>query len=218
MPTISLATPTALTVITAGLHATNYNAIQTLLNGGLKNDNIASDAAIDASKISGGGVRTTRLPVHLTHANDGNSWWGVSSGTQFQWGHWNFLKDVAGYVWGHVVIPTNVAATANAKFRVELFSSATSGVTRLGIEWRTSADNETLNWGSRLGSVEGGQDITVPGTAYLRKTVTFTPTGDTFAANDYCNFLLIHDGAHANDTLAVNTTVLGVWLEIDVNV
>lgn len=52
MPTISLTPPTALTVITAGLHATNYAAIQTLLNGGLDNANINSAAGIAFSKMS----------------------------------------------------------------------------------------------------------------------------------------------------------------------
>lgn len=54
MPSISLSLPVAGTNIAAGLHATNYAAIQTLLNGGLDNTNIATGAAIAPAKIAPG--------------------------------------------------------------------------------------------------------------------------------------------------------------------
>jgi hypothetical protein len=55
MPTISLTNPTALTVIAAGLHSTNYTNIQTLLNGNLDNTNINPAAGISPSKLALGG-------------------------------------------------------------------------------------------------------------------------------------------------------------------
>ncbi len=54
MPTITLALPVAGTNIAAGLHATNYAALQTLLNGGLDNTNLAAGAAIAVTKIAPG--------------------------------------------------------------------------------------------------------------------------------------------------------------------
>jgi hypothetical protein len=54
MPSINLTLPVAGTNIAAGLHATNYSALQTLLNGGLDNTNVAEGAAIAVSKIAPG--------------------------------------------------------------------------------------------------------------------------------------------------------------------
>jgi hypothetical protein len=49
VPTITLEVPTAGTEIEAGLHATNYADLQTLLNGGLDNSNIDATAVLDAT-------------------------------------------------------------------------------------------------------------------------------------------------------------------------
>jgi hypothetical protein len=68
MPTISLTNPTALTVIAAGLHSTNYSNIQSLLNGGLDNANVAPGANIALSKLSFPGG-TTFLKADGTFAN-----------------------------------------------------------------------------------------------------------------------------------------------------
>lgn len=46
MPSITLTNPTAGNVVTAGLHATNYSALQTLLNSGLDGVNLRTDIAI----------------------------------------------------------------------------------------------------------------------------------------------------------------------------
>jgi hypothetical protein len=66
VPTITLEVPTAGTEIEAGLHATNYADLQTLLNGGLDNSNIDAAAVLDATarvgvrKNSGGSVFSRR--------------------------------------------------------------------------------------------------------------------------------------------------------------
>lgn len=51
MPTISLTAPVSGTVITAGLHAANYGAIQTLLNGGLDASNLSSGKILGLSQL-----------------------------------------------------------------------------------------------------------------------------------------------------------------------
>jgi hypothetical protein len=52
VPTINLTLPVSATVITAGLHSTNYAAIQNLVNGALDNNNIAVAAGIAQSKLA----------------------------------------------------------------------------------------------------------------------------------------------------------------------
>jgi hypothetical protein len=59
---------------------------------------------------------------------------------------------------------------------------------------------------------ETAQDITVPGTAYLRKKVTFILT-ETLAANDLLIVEIFHDGDHTNDTLAATTLLFSCGLE-----
>ena len=52
MGTISLTLPVTGTVITAGLHSTNYTTLQNAINGGLDNNNINASAAIAQSKLA----------------------------------------------------------------------------------------------------------------------------------------------------------------------
>ena len=51
MPTISLTLPVSGTVITAGLHSTNYTTIQNAINGGLDNNNWAAGKIFAPSKF-----------------------------------------------------------------------------------------------------------------------------------------------------------------------
>lgn len=158
-------------------------------------------------------TRTVRVPINLTHPNNANSFWTVAPLTAWQMGHWEYVKDVDGGVWGHVLVPANLAGTPNAKIKLEIAANATSGVTRLNVDLAAIADGESLNPGSF--TQETPQDITVPATAYLRKTVSFTLTNAP-SASDLLLTYVAHAGAHANDTLAVNTLMLGAWLEVDV--
>lgn len=72
MGTITLSLPTAGTTVTAGLHSTNYSLLQTLLNGNLDNTNIASGAAIAASKLAG-------YPSDATKFLRGDGTWAVAA-------------------------------------------------------------------------------------------------------------------------------------------
>jgi hypothetical protein len=56
MGTITLNLPVSATVITAGLHATNYTAIQNVINGGIDNNNISNTAGIVLSKLGASGA------------------------------------------------------------------------------------------------------------------------------------------------------------------
>lgn len=56
MGTITLALPTAGTVVAAGLHSSNYSIIQALANGGIDNNNFAAGKIFDPSKIMQNGA------------------------------------------------------------------------------------------------------------------------------------------------------------------
>jgi hypothetical protein len=58
MATINLTLPQSGTVITAGLHSSNYGAIQTVVNGGLDNNNFASGLIFDTQKLMQNGATT----------------------------------------------------------------------------------------------------------------------------------------------------------------
>lgn len=110
-----------------------------------------------------------------------------------------FLKDVAGYWYGHVRVPQDYSSTP--KVILSIGANATSGVSRLAVSSYTAADTESYD-GSY--TTETAQDITVPATAYLRKDVTFDITSGPAAGDDLI-VRIDHEGAHANDTLAVDT-------------
>lgn len=119
-----------------------------------------------------------------------------------------FVKDVDGSWFGHVRVPQNYVSTA--KIIVAIFANATTGVARMTLSTFKAANAATYN-GSF--TAETAQDITVPGTAYLRMDVTFPASGSlatTIAAGDDLMIKLDHNGAHANDTLAVDLLIMEV--------
>lgn len=158
-----------------------------------------------------------RIPIDLRTPRvstlAGNAFWNVTGLTDHDLAYWEFVKDVEGKVYGLSAIPSNVAGTPNGAIVLEIAANATTGDTRLQVGTKAVADAESLNPGALTD--ETAQDITVPGTAYLRKTVSFTLT-ETLAADDLLLVEVFHDGDHANDTLAVNTLLVGAWLEVDV--
>jgi hypothetical protein len=110
-----------------------------------------------------------------------------------------FLRDVAGYWYGHVRIPQDYVGTP--KVILSVGANATSGVARLAVSSYRTADAASYDG---TYTTETAQDITVPGTAYLRKDVTFTITTASIAVGDDLVVRVDHEGAHANDTLAAD--------------
>ena len=109
-----------------------------------------------------------------------------------------FLKDVAGYWYGHLRVPQDYSSTPVIK--VSIAANATAGVARLAVSSYAIADAESYD---TTYTTETAQDITVPGTAYMRKDVTFSLTS-TIAVGDDLVVRIDHEGAHVNDTLAVD--------------
>jgi hypothetical protein len=164
---------------------------------------------------------TVRIPIDLRNPRvsslAGNTWWAVIGHTAWDAGHWRFNGDVDGKVYGLVPVPKNLDTTPNAKIVLVIAANATTGVTRLSIRTKAIADAESFNPASL--TAETAQDITVPATARLRKDVIFPSTGnltETVAADDLLIVELFHEGAHANDTLAVSTELYEAFLQVDV--
>ncbi len=73
MPTITLTLPTAGTDITSGLHATNYLALQTLLNGGLDGANFVNASLTLGSSFAlniGGDTNLYRSAANYLKTDD----------------------------------------------------------------------------------------------------------------------------------------------------
>lgn len=56
MTNVTLTDPTAGTVITAGLHATNNSSLRNAINGGIDNNNLSSSAGVVLSKLGQSGA------------------------------------------------------------------------------------------------------------------------------------------------------------------
>lgn len=158
---------------------------------------------------------TIRVPVRLENpaftANAGNSWFTAAALTAYDAGYWEFKKDVKGKVYGKVFVPHNYSS--GGALKLQIAANATSGVTTLSVATKAVADAESLNPSSLTDETD--QDITVPGTAYLRKEVSFT-LSEALAADDLLIVEIFHVGDATNDTLAVNTLLFGAQLQLDV--
>lgn len=178
--------------------------------GGNENDVLTKIGGAWAAQPPSGGGAASVTPVTLTNpqvsANGGNSFFTVLGMTDWDAGHWEFLKDVDGKVYGNVLIPANVTA---ATLRLVIAANATSGITRINIATASVASGASFNPGALTDAT--AQDITVPATAYFRKDVTFALSGLT--GGNLLILEILHNGAHANDTLAASTLLLGAWLE-----
>lgn len=159
---------------------------------------------------------TVRVPIQISNprvsTTAGNSFYSVLALTNYDAGHWEFVKDVDGTVYGYVKAPKNLAVTPNASVVLVTAYNATSGVSRWKVSSKDPADGETLNVSF---TAETAQDITVPGTAYLRKDVSFSLTNPP-AADDLLVLAVLHEGSHANDTVAVNSLLFAAFLQVDV--
>lgn len=119
----------------------------------------------------------------------------------------SLIKDVDGYIYGRIRVPQNYVSTP--KIELDILANATSGVTRL-VVGSAAVAFDAASWDVASFTDETAQDITVPATVYMDKLVTFT-LSTTPVVGDWMMIRVQHNGAHANDTLAVNTLIGGVF-------
>jgi len=210
----------------------NLQAIASVINGGIDNANLSPGAAIQPSKIAGYpadatkalkgdgswgvvGGSNTRIPIALTTPRSttlaGNAFWTSIGLTAYDWGHWEFVKDVEGVIYGQVMIPPSIVPAATAKIVYSIAANAASGVTRMNCSTKAIADAASFNPATLDDIV--AQDVTVPATAYTRKDLTFNLASPP-ASGSLLVVKIGHEGTHTNDTLAVNTLLLGAYLEL----
>ena len=163
-------------------------------------------------------MATWRIPIDLQNPRitslSGNCFPDVVALANIDKFMWKFVLDVDGKLYGQVQVPSNLAGTPAAAIVLVIGANDTSGVTRLNVATKSlSTDGESYN--ATLTS-DTAQDITVPATARLTKEVTFT-VGDlaNIAANDLLLVEILHEGSHANDTLAVNTELVAAYFRVD---
>lgn len=162
-------------------------------------------------------AQTIRIPVDLgvpqQAANQGNCYFDMLNLTDHDFGVWTLVKDVNGKVYGRATVPKNLSGTTGSLVvALAWANSASSKVARVSVAYSPIANGESLNPGS-LTDVTA-QDLSVPTTAYQRTDATYSLTG--LAADDVLLVEVYHEGAHANDTVAVDTLVVEAWLECDV--
>ena len=166
---------------------------------------------------------TTRIPIDLelprTNSLAGNSFYSPEylSTADEDMGFWQFVFDVDGKIYGKVTIPNTIGATPAAKIILVISANATTGDSRLSCSALPTTNGESLN---RAKQTVTAQDITVENVAFETKEVSFdlpTITAFPVVAKDILDIELFHEGAHANDTLAVNTLIKEAYLEIDLS-
>ncbi|MCL6480302.1 MAG: hypothetical protein K6U02_01110 [Firmicutes bacterium] len=168
----------------------------------------------------GGGATTQTYTVEMvcdtprTTTLAGNAFWTVAALAEWDWGHWEFVPDADGKIYCHGTIPETLAAAPNPAVILRISANATSGVTRLSIRSFVAGDGESINPSAASWTPAASQDVAVPATARTLKEVVFT-TLPTLAARKILVVEVFHEGAHANDTLAVNTELFKVLLRVD---
>jgi len=105
---------------------------------------------------------------------------------------------------GTVRVPEDFGSAGQVRFAH--FANATTGAARYQVATAPIADGESFNPASF--TAETAEDVTTPATAYLRKDVVATLT-PPLAVGDDLMVRVERLGAHANDTLAVDS---GLWV------
>lgn len=151
-------------------------------------------------------MATVDIPVAVkTPDSSGNAYPTLVAGTVHQLLVPAFVKDVDGYWYGEFLVPQNYVS--GGQIILSLAANATTGVARVNVATTAVADAESLNPGSYTS--ETAVDVSMPATAYLRKDQEFTLT-PTLVAGDLVELRVAHEGAHANDTLAVDLLLAAV--------
>lgn len=151
------------------------------------------------------------VPVQLhtprTSTLGGNAFWTAKALATWDSGHWEFVKDVEGRVYGQALLPWTFTT---ATLTLRLTTDGITGVSRMRAKVFDSPaknPNDPATIWTDLGAV----DVSMVGYWYIEARYTITPKPPGFST---LVFEIIHEGAHANDTLAANTWLVGAWLDL----
>lgn len=176
MATITLTLPVTGTIVTAGLHSSNYGTIQTVINGGLDNNNFATGKIFDPSKLMQDAATNGQGLVW-----NGSQWAPVYP---------------PGYEFAYVQITSTVNVTATTEAAANSVVSAGSvtfdGSTVVMVEFFSPAVQKGTTW-IRFALYEDGSSIgvltpqltpgggTVGSTVVLKRRITPASGAHTFA-------------------------------------
>jgi|SRR5581483_8955553 len=147
-------------------------------------------------------MATVQVPVPLAVPDaSGNGYPALVAGTNVRMLVPAFVKDVDGDWWGIVRVPQNYASGGKIVCRIGANSTA-GQVSRMLVA--TVVRDASAGWDAAALTAETAQDITLSTTAYRPTDVTFTLSTTPAAGKDLI-VKITHNGAHANDTLAVDT-------------
>ncbi len=125
--------------------------------------------------------------------------------------------DVDSAYGGEAYIDEDVIGTdtiSAVSFKASIIANATTGNVRCGVGYNALADAESFNPGALTNATQ--QTIAVPGTAYLRKDISFTLTAGDFAKDDIVIVEFERFASNTTeDTLAANLHLLKTaWIEV----
>jgi hypothetical protein len=149
----------------------------------------------------------------------GNCYWNVSTLTALDDGHWEFVKDVDGYIYGRVLVPNNLAASPAAKIELSVKAPSSGGnrSVRFKVAAHPVADGESMNPSALCTPIE--QLLDLGATEYARGIMEFTlPVTGSFpiVAGDLLLVEICHYGSHISDLLAVNCHLDEAYLVVEV--
>lgn len=162
---------------------------------------------------------TIDIPIDLRNPgitdNPDNAFWTVSAlGADGDFGHWEYVQQADGDVYGIVAIPKNMAVTPNAKITLWMDDSGVTAQTlRMVVSGEYIASGE--DWSpAALNDFSEVLEAAVPAVAdQIVESVTAAIAAPV--AGDLVQIRILHNGAHANDTLTTNPRLHAAFLRID---
>lgn len=147
-------------------------------------------------------------PVSFQTPSAGAYWIVTAIGaTSFLAPRWEYSDATTSSVYGTVLVPAGVS---NATLRFLLAANATTGNARVQGFVASAADGGALAAGT-WNILNSATTVTMPGTAWLRKDLTFALSG--LNGGDILEVAFTRLGADGADTLAAALAMFGAWLE-----
>ena len=149
---------------------------------------------------------TGAIPVKIVSPRSrdlqGNSFFANAGFTNMDLGHWQFVQDVEGRIYGIARLSGSISSV-----NVRLSVTGDGGVARWAVNYLAAKDGISMQ--AALTAL-AAQDISVPA-SFVQKDALFAIAGlSTFTA---LYLEIVHDGAHANDTCPGNSILLDASLD-----